>query len=185
MPTLERYLFFPNMQLEKRIRDLIQDVPDFPKPGILFKDITPIFSDSELCGDIRAHIANTFRGVDAIAGIESRGFFWGMSVAQQLEIPFIPIRKAGKLPRKTIAQSYELEYGTATLEMHEDAIQQGWKVLIHDDLLATGGTAEAAARLISFIGKVAGFSFIVDLEDLGGQERLASFNVPIDSLVTY
>jgi len=173
------------MPLNTRVERLIKEVPNFPKPGILFKDITPIFSDPELCGDITAHIANTFRGVDAVAGIESRGFFWGMGVAQYLEVPFVPIRKAGKLPRKTIGQAYSLEYGDAKLEMHDDAIQQGWKVLIHDDLLATGGTAEAAARLISFIGKVAGFSFIVELEKLAGRKRLSNFGVPVDSLISY
>lgn len=173
------------MNLPDRIRHRIAAVPDFPKPGILFRDITPLFGDPTLCGDITAHIVNTFRGIDAVAGIESRGFFWGMGVAQLLEIPFIPIRKAGKLPRETIDQVYELEYGTARLEMHEDAIRQGWQVLIHDDLLATGGTAEAAARLVSFVGKIAGFSFLVELEKLKGRERLSSFHAPIDTLVRY
>ena len=171
--------------LSSRITALIKEVPDFPKPGIVFKDITPIFTDPNLCKEITAHIAGRFENIDAIAGIESRGFFWGMSVAQHLQIPFIPIRKAGKLPRATLKQAYELEYGTATLEMHADAIEPGWKVLIHDDLLATGGTAEAAANLINQQGETLGFSFLVELSFLKGKNRLASFGADFDALVTY
>lgn len=171
--------------LNEQAKALIQEVPDFPKPGILFKDITPIFTDPKVCQNITIHIAERFLDIDAIAGIESRGFFWGIGVAQLLNVPFIPIRKAGKLPRKTLSQSYELEYGSATLEIHEDAIRPDWNVLIHDDLLATGGTAEAAAKLINQSGKTVGFSFIVELEFLKGRERLEQYARDIDAVVTY
>lgn len=173
------------MNLPTRIRELIQDVPGFPKPGILFKDITPIFSEPEVCSAITQHIARQFPDIDAIAGIESRGFFWGMLVAQALQIPFIPIRKAGKLPRATRRQSYNLEYGSAALEVHEDAILPHWKVLIHDDLLATGGTARAAANLVNQLGQCVGFSFLVELSFLEGREQLSHFEVKIDALINY
>ncbi len=173
------------MDLSTRIQQQIKDVPDFPKPGILFKDITPIFSQAALCQDIANHIAQAFPEIDIIAGIESRGFFWGMLVAQQLGIPFVPIRKAGKLPRSTFSQSYDLEYGTATIEMHQDAIFKDAKVLIHDDLLATGGTATAAAKLVDQIGTVVGFSFLVELTFLNGRRPLLPFSDHIDALVRY
>lgn len=173
------------MNLPARMLELIQDVPGFPKPGILFKDITPIFSEPEVCGAITQHIARQFPDIDAIAGIESRGFFWGMLVAQALQIPFIPIRKAGKLPRATRRQSYHLEYGSAALEVHEDAILPHWKVLIHDDLLATGGTARAAANLVNQLGQCVGFSFLVELSFLEGREQLSHFEVEVDALVNY
>lgn len=174
-----------NKDLAEQLKQVIQDVPDFPKEGILFKDITPIFALPELCQAITLHIASKFEGIDAIAGIESRGFFWGMSVAQELDIPFIPIRKAGKLPRATLSESYALEYGTATIEVHQDAIKPDWKVLIHDDLLATGGTALAAAKLVSQLGTVAGFSFLVELDFLKGRAGLEVFDVEIEVLVKY
>lgn len=172
-------------QITEQLKQVIQDVPDFPKEGILFKDITPIFAQPELCKAVTARIAFKFKGIDAIAGIESRGFFWGMSVAQALDIPFIPIRKAGKLPRATLSESYALEYGTATIEIHQDAIKPNWKVLIHDDLLATGGTALAAAKLVNQLGTIAGFSFLVELDFLKGRAGLEAFGVEIDALVKY
>ena len=173
------------MNLEARIKARIREIPDFPKPGILFKDITPVFADPELCREITKDIAETYQDIDVIAGIESRGFFWGMAVAQYLNIPFIPIRKAGKLPSQTLSQSYDLEYGSASIEIHADAIQSNWKVLIHDDLLATGGTAEAAAKLVNQLGVLAGFSFLVELKGLKGREKLRQFGASIDSLVKY
>ncbi|GAB5553450.1 MAG: adenine phosphoribosyltransferase [Saprospiraceae bacterium] len=173
------------MDLSTRLKHIIVDVPDFPKPGILFKDITPIFDDPKTCALITQHIVETFPDIDAIAGIESRGFFWGMLVAQVLEIPFIPIRKAGKLPRPTLSQSYALEYGTATLEIHQDTIQPGTNVLIHDDLLATGGTAFAAAQLINQVGHCVGFSFLVELAFLEGRQRLEEFTIPVDAIAIY
>jgi adenine phosphoribosyltransferase len=173
------------MQLSKHLKSLIVEVPDFPKPGINFKDITPLFKYPETGAAITKHIVATFPDVDAVAGIESRGFFWGMLVAQELDIPFIPIRKAGKLPRATLSQSYELEYGSATLEIHTDAIQADWKVLIHDDLLATGGTALAAAKLIEQVGHCIGFSFLVELAFLKGRQGLEQFGIPIDAIAIY
>ncbi|MBI1287598.1 MAG: adenine phosphoribosyltransferase [Flavobacteriales bacterium] len=174
--------------LQTRIKDAIRDVPDFPKPGILFKDITPILLDYQLCAEIAESIATQVADwkVDAIVGVESRGFLFGMMVAQALKVPFIPVRKAGKLPYQTISHEYELEYGTAKVEMHTDAIQPGWNVLIHDDLLATGGTACAAAELIQKQnGTVAGFAFIVTLDFLNGREELNRYSNNFNSLVNY
>lgn len=173
------------MDVASAMRDLIQEVPGFPKPGILFKDITPLFAEPEVCAGIAQHIARAFPKIDAVAGIESRGFFWGMMVAQELQIPFVPIRKAGKLPRPTRRQSYNLEYGSAALEVHEDAILPNWRVLIHDDLLATGGTARAAANLVNQLGHCIGFSFLVELSFLKGREQLDHFQVDVDTIVSY
>ncbi|MCJ0742758.1 adenine phosphoribosyltransferase [Pedobacter montanisoli] len=174
--------------LEQKIKDTIRDVADFPKPGIIFKDITPILKDPVLCKEITQALAEQLQSlnVDVIAGIESRGFLFGMSLAQALNVPFVPIRKAGKLPYRTIQQSYALEYGTATLEVHEDAFISGQKVLIHDDLLATGGTVVAASQLIEKLGAhVAGYSFIINLEFLNGKQRLQTFNPNVFSLISY
>ncbi|WP_448635756.1 adenine phosphoribosyltransferase [Pedobacter panaciterrae] len=126
--------------IESRIKQTVRDVQDFPKPGIIFKDITPILKDPGLCMDITAALAKQLSNVaiDVVAGIESRGFLFGPSLAQLLNVPFIPIRKAGKLPYKTMQESYDLEYGSATIECHQDALLKGQRVLIHDDLLATG-----------------------------------------------
>lgn len=174
--------------LQTRIKDAIRDVPDFPKPGILFKDITPILMDHRLCAEIAESIASQVADwkVDAMVGVESRGFLFGMMVAQALKVPFIPVRKAGKLPYQTVSHEYALEYGTAKVEMHTDAVQPGWNVLIHDDLLATGGTACAAAELIQKQnGTVAGFSFIVTLDFLNGREELNRYSNNFNSLVNY
>lgn len=174
--------------LQTRIKQAIRDVPDFPKPGILFKDITPILLDNELCEDIAKELAEKAQDwkVDAIVGVESRGFFFGLMTAQVLGVPFIPVRKAGKLPYETISHEYELEYGTATVEMHIDAIKPDWNVLIHDDLLATGGTACAAAELIEKQGgNVAGFAFLVTLDFLNGKQALDGYSNNFVSLVNY
>src|ERR1700746_1380527 len=155
--------------LETKIKSAIRDVADFPKPGILFKDITPIFHDQQLRNEIINEFAKRVegRGINAIVGIESRGFLFGFALANKLNVPFILVRKAGKLPYKKIAHEYDLEYGSAKVEMHEGEIQPGWNVLIHDDLLATGGTAAAAVKLIEMQkGKVAGFAFVVELDFL-------------------
>lgn len=176
------------MNIEERLRIVIRDVENFPKEGILFKDITPILQDAALCKDITDKIVENLSGMqlDAIAAVEARGFFFGILLAQQLGLPFIPIRKAGKLPYKIVTYQYALEYGLASVEMHEDAVQKGMKVLVHDDLLATGGTAEAAASLIQLQGgEVSGFSFIVELDFLKGRETLKSYSPYIDSLVRY
>ncbi|MFM1875516.1 MAG: hypothetical protein RL266_1253 [Bacteroidota bacterium] len=174
--------------LQSRIKQAIRDVPDFPKPGILFKDITPILLDHKLCIDIAEQMATHVAhwNIDAIVGVESRGFLFGMMTAQALKVPFIPVRKAGKLPYHTISHEYQLEYGTAKVEMHTDAIRPGWNVLIHDDLLATGGTACAAAELIQKQnGNVAGFAFIVTLDFLNGKQQLQKYTDNFVSLVNY
>lgn len=174
--------------LETRIKETLRDVVDFPKPGIVFKDITPVLKDSTLCNEITIALKEQLKGVevDVVAGIESRGFLFGLALAQALNVPFVPIRKAGKLPYKTIKESYDLEYGSATLEVHEDAFEFGQKVLIHDDLLATGGTVVAASKLVKQLGAdVAAFSFIISLDFLNGKDRLNKFSSKVLSLVSY
>jgi len=174
--------------ISSRLKGVIRDVPNFPKSGIIFKDITPILLDPQLTRDIVEEMASNIKSLnlDAIVGIESRGFWFGIMLANKLNIPFIPIRKKGKLPYKTVSYSYDLEYGSAEIEMHEDEIKDGWSVLIHDDLLATGGTACAAAELIKMQGgNVAGFSFVVDLTFLNGSEPLKKYSDNIFNLVRY
>jgi adenine phosphoribosyltransferase len=174
----------------ERIKAAIRDIPDFPKPGILFKDITPILLDPQLCREIATEFAERVENqkIDAVVGIESRGFWFGVMLAEKLNVPFIPIRKAGKLPYKTISFEYNLEYGSAKVEMHVDVIKKGWNVLIHDDLLATGGTASAAAHLVqSQAATVAGFLFLAGLDFLNGKELLKKFVAEdrIISLINY
>jgi adenine phosphoribosyltransferase len=162
--------------IAEQIKSAIRDIPDFPKPGIMFKDITPILKDPGLCTAIIDAFVEQLKGtrIDAIAGIESRGFLFGLSLATRLGIPFVPVRKAGKLPFTIKQKAYKLEYGTATIELHTDAFEPGQHILIHDDLLATGGTALAASELITEMGGIiAGFSFVVGLGFLNGRERLA------------
>ncbi|MDQ3192706.1 MAG: adenine phosphoribosyltransferase [Bacteroidota bacterium] len=176
--------------ITEKIKSAIRDIPDFPKPGILFKDITPILLDAKLCNEIvDAFILKTENAKpDAIIGIESRGFFFGMMLASKLNIPFIPVRKAGKLPYKTVSYEYNLEYGSSKVEMHTGVIQKGWKVLIHDDLLATGGTAAAAAELVvKQEAQVSGFLFLVELDFLKGRNSLEKYSTEnkIISLINY
>lgn len=173
--------------LEQRFKKAVRDVPDFPKEGILFKDITPVFGDPQLCKDITARIVEQVKplNLQAIACVEARGFFFGPLVAQSLGIPFVPIRKAGKLPYLKESLTYELEYGSATIEMHQDALQGIDRVLIHDDLLATGGTAAAAAQLIGDKAEVVGFSFLVNLTFLKGAEVLEPFSKNIFEVAAY
>ncbi|HRG60103.1 MAG TPA: adenine phosphoribosyltransferase [Bacteroidia bacterium] len=174
--------------LEQEIKSVIRDVPNFPKEGIIFKDITPILLQPALCEKISAEIANNAKThqIDAVLGIESRGFLFGMTVARLLNVPFIPIRKAGKLPYTTIREEYDLEYGSAVIEMHSDALNKGAKVMIHDDLLATGGTAVAACKLVEKAGaSVSCFSFIVSLDFLNGKDKLKPYSQDIFSLVNY
>jgi len=171
----------------ERLDASIRDVADFPKPGILFKDITPVFLDWQLCSDIADELISRLETVpDAVCVVESRGFFIGMLLAQKLRIPLVPVRKKGKLPAETRSYTYTLEYGSATLEIHKGVIKQGWNVLIHDDVLATGGTAIAAAELVKQEGgQIAGFAFIVELSFLGGKEKIASYSPDIESVITY
>ena len=164
--------------------DTIRTVEDFPKPGIMFKDITPLLQNPEAYQTV----VNAFieiaqaSGATVIAGIESRGFFFACPLALSLGLPFVPIRKAGKLPWDTVSAEYDLEYGSAVIEMHTDAVSEGDRVLIVDDVLATGGTADAAGRLVSSLGAtVAGYAFLKNLTFLGGTERLN--DAPVYSLV--
>jgi len=174
--------------IESKIKQAVRDVADFPKPGIVFKDITPILKNASLCKEITEALVIQLSGVeiDVVAGIESRGFLFGMSLAQALHVPFVPIRKAGKLPAKTIQQACDLEYGSAVLELHEDALLAGQRVLIHDDLLATGGTVVAASRLIETLNaQVAAYSFIISLDFLNGKDKLEKFGCRSFSLAAY
>lgn len=177
------------MLLADRIKSTIRDIPDYPKPGIIFKDITPVLSSPLLVRDIIEAFVRQLKPLkfDAIAAVEARGFIFGGILAHELNCRFIPVRKAGKLPYKTVRQEYALEYGSASIEMHTDAIQPGWKVLVHDDLLATGGTAGAAADLVRAFGaELAGFSFLVNLSFLPGEQMLHDrFGIKPGYLVTY
>jgi adenine phosphoribosyltransferase len=175
------------MTLKEKIDQSIRNVPDFPKPGILFKDITPILENAELSKEIVDKFAEDWKGkIDAIAGVESRGFLFGFPLAMKLGIPFILIRKKGKLPYDTVSYSYDLEYGSAEIEMHVNTVSKGMKVLVHDDLLATGGTAAAASELIKLEGgDIAGFSFLVELAFLGGSKKLNQYSNDVKSIVTY
>ncbi len=170
-----------SMTLQHRLEQVIRNVPDFPKPGIQFKDITPVFLDAKLCDEIAEYIINSFLHnhgrVDAVCAIESRGFFIGTLIANKLQVPLFPVRKAGKLPAKTKSYTYDLEYGSATLEIHTEVVKPNWNVMIHDDILATGGTAMAAAELVKGEGgKVAGFSFISTLEFLKGRDKILPYS---------
>lgn len=174
--------------IEQQIKSAIRDVPDFPKPGIVFKDITPILKDPVLCDNVIDAFIEQLKGIriDVVAGVESRGFLFGLTLACRLGVPFIPIRKAGKLPFTIKPKVYDLEYGTATIEIHTDAFEPGQHILIHDDLLATGGTVTAASELITEMGGiVAGFAFVVGLGFLNGKERIASLSDHIVVLADY
>lgn len=175
-----------NQSLTNRIISAIREVPDFPKPGILFKDITPLLQDPTLCSSIVDGLCADVQGlpIDALVGIESRGFLFGVQMAQKLNVPFVPIRKKGKLPFETLSIEYELEYSKAEIEMHVDGIKSGMNVLVHDDLLATGGTALAAAELVKKAGgNVSGFSFLVELAFLNGRRSLLPIGRDVRTLV--
>ncbi len=168
------------------LKSLIRDIPDYPKPGILFKDITPLLLDPEGFAESVRQLSAIIGSVhcDAIVGIESRGFLFGTAVALDLKIGFVPIRKPGKLPYETVSQSYELEYGTDSVEIHTDALSAGQRVVIVDDLLATGGTMAASCKLVELLGaKVAACAFVVELAFLEGRRKLESYR--IDSLIIF
>lgn len=174
--------------IEQKLRAVVRDVLDFPKPGIVFKDITPILQDPVLCREVVDAFAENLKDIelDVVIGVESRGFFFGMMLAERLNLPFIPIRKPGKLPYTTIRQSYDLEYGSSTIEIHEDAFPKGAKVLLHDDLLATGGTIIAANKLIERMGgRVSAMAFVISLDFLEAKDRLREYGDNIISLVSY
>ena len=176
-----------NQELIKKLQDTIATIPDFPKPGIQFKDISPIFLHPKLYEEVIDDLVKFSKGkIDAVCGIESRGFLFGIAIAVALEVPFILIRKKGKLPPPFVSQQYELEYGTSEIEMKEGQLQPGQKVLIHDDLLATGGTTEAAAQLIEKQGAVVSqFSFLIGLNFLKGDQKLKKFGAEIYSILEY
>jgi adenine phosphoribosyltransferase len=173
------------MTLEQKIQSALIDVHDFPKPGIVYKDITPIFQNPALSNEILDELVAIYQHaqIEAVAGLESRGFIFAMPLAMRLGIPFVMIRKKGKLPRTCHSVSYALEYGHSAIEMHTDALMPGQKVLIHDDVLATGGTAAAAAELVRMAGaEVTGFSFLVELAFLKGESNLNKYS---DRIVTF
>ena len=174
-------------EFSRKIDENIARVVDFPKEGIQFKDITSLFQNPELTKQMVDAFADFSRGkVDAVCGIESRGFLFGLLIAQKLKVPFVLVRKQGKLPPETVSESYDLEYGSSTIEVQSQYIKEGQRYLVHDDILATGGTAEATAKLIEKCGGVVTqFSFIADLSFLDGMEKLKSFTEEIQSLVTY
>lgn len=165
---------------ELRAAQLLRDIPDFPEPGIIFKDITPILSDPAATREVIDRMVEAARALkpDLVIGIESRGFLFGMPIAMELGVGFAPVRKPGKLPSATIREEYQLEYGTNAIEIHQDAIKAGQRILIVDDLLATGGTAAAAARLVKRLGgSVAGYCFLIELCFLKGRAALADMDV--------
>lgn len=173
--------------LIEKLEKTIQNIADFPIEGIQFKDITPIFLDPKLYEEVIADLADFSRGkVDVVCGIESRGYLFGIAIAVALEVPFVLIRKKGKLPPPFVSEKYALEYGTAEIEMKTDQLKPGQRVLIHDDLLATGGTTEAAAKLVEKQGaKATQFSFLIGLKDLNGEKKLEQFNAEVYSILNY
>ncbi|MEZ4979064.1 MAG: adenine phosphoribosyltransferase [Chitinophagales bacterium] len=177
------------MSLEEKLKNIIRDVPDFPKEGIVFKDLTTVLLDVELTREVvQAMAARVVDKPDAIAGIESRGFWFGTLLAQELSVPFIPLRKVGKLPGETDQVHYDLEYGRASIEVHKGHVQKNWKVLIHDDLLATGGTALAAAELIEKQGaEVHSFSFLVELSFLDAKKQFTKAypHLALQSIISF
>lgn len=163
----------------------VRNIPDFPKEGIQFKDITPLLKDRDTLELTSQLLARPFRHIDIdfVLGIESRGFLFGTNLAQDLHAGFVPVRKPNKLPAETLSATYDLEYGTDSIEIHKDSFEKGANVIIHDDLIATGGSAAATTELVHKLGgNVAGYSFIVGLEDLNGKEKLPA-DVPIDILI--
>ncbi|SHG32674.1 adenine phosphoribosyltransferase [Chryseobacterium sp. OV279] len=176
-----------SQELIKRLEQTIENIPDFPIPGIQFKDISPIFLDPKLYEDVITELAAFSKGkIDAVCGIESRGYLFGIAIAVALEVPFILIRKAGKLPPPVISEKYDLEYGSAVIETRDGQIKKGQRILIHDDLLATGGTTEAAAKLVEKQGAtVSQFSFLIGLKDLNGTEKLSKYGAEVYSILEY
>lgn len=173
-------------RLELDIRSLIREIPDYPQPGVSFKDITTVLKDPQALQYVVREMARRFRdkGIDVIVGVESRGFIFGAPLAYELGLGFVLVRKPGKLPAEKIQVEYQLEYGTDKLEIHKDAIQPGQRVLIVDDLLATGGTISAAAKLVEQLGgEVVGYSFLIELAYLGGRNKLGEKEV--SALVVY
>jgi len=172
----------------KTVQDYIRTIPDFPHEGIMFRDVTTLFADPRGFRIAIDQLLHPYAGqpIVKVVGLEARGFILGGAIAHQLSVGFVPIRKKGKLPGKTIEQSYTLEYGEAIMEVHDDALQAGEKVLLVDDLLATGGTAEAGIKEIERMGaEVIGCAFIIDLPDLGGRKKLEALNMDVHALCAF
>ena len=170
----------------KKIEEYVKSIPDFPEPGIIFRDVTSVLQDADGLHLAIDEMQKFLEGVDfdVIAGTESRGFIFGVPIAYNLHKAFVPVRKKGKLPRETVSAEYELEYGKAEIEMHKDAIQPGQKIVLVDDLIATGGTIEAAARLVEELGgEVVKIIFLMELEGLKGREKLKGYDV--ESVIHY
>ena len=176
------------MQVNRDVKSYIRTIPDFPHAGIMFRDVTTLFQDARGFRMAIDQLLHPFAGVriDKVAGLEARGFILGGAVAHQLSVGFVPIRKKGKLPARTIEQSYALEYGTAVMEVHDDAIAPGERVLIVDDLLATGGTAEAGVRLVEKLGgEVVATTFVIELPELGGRAKLEKLGLDVYCLCAF
>lgn len=173
--------------IEQKLKNLIKDIPDFPKPGIVFKDITPLLLDPVVCEEIVQEFINRLDDdIDVVCAVESRGFFFGPMIASQLKVPFVPIRKKGKLPGATISYSYDLEYGSATIEMHSGILKPGQKVLLHDDLIATGGTVIASMELIKQQkAEIVAAAFLVSLDFLDGVKQVKQKVPKVISLASY
>jgi adenine phosphoribosyltransferase len=174
--------------MSEEIKSRIRTIPDYPKPGIMFRDITTLLNDPFGFRKVVDELVQPYAGIriDKVAGVEARGFILGGAVAHQLCVGFVPVRKQGKLPWKTIGEDYQLEYGSDRVEIHKDAIEEGTQVLLVDDLIATGGTAEATIRLIRQAGgQVAGCSFVIDLPDLGGRKRIENLGVEVLTLCDF
>ena len=174
--------------ISNKIEEVVREVPDFPESGINFKDITTLLLDADLSNSIIDAFIENFHGkqVDAIVGVESRGFLFGFLLANKMGIPFVPIRKVGKLPGETLKYKYDLEYGSAEVEVHKSDIRKGWRVVVHDDLFATGGTACAASELIQQLGaRVSAFAFIISLDFLNGKNRIEKYSKEIITLKSY
>lgn len=172
----------------KTVKDYIRTIPDFPHEGIMFRDVTTLFNDPRGFRLAVDHLLHPYIGekIDRVAGLEARGFILGGAVAHQLSVGFLPVRKKGKLPAPTIEQSYQLEYGEATVEIHDDAVEPGENILVVDDLLATGGTAEAGIKLIDRLGgNIVACAFVIDLPDLGGRARLEKLGVDVHALCEF
>lgn len=171
-----------------QVKDYIRTIPDFPHDGIMFRDVTTLFLDRRGFRLAVDQLLHAFVGqeIDKVAGLEARGFILGGAIAHQLSVGFVPIRKAGKLPGKTVSQDYKLEYGEATMELHDDSIEPGERLLLVDDLLATGGTAEAGIKLIERLGgDVIGCGFVIDLPDLGGRRKLEAMGQKVHALCDF
>jgi adenine phosphoribosyltransferase len=174
--------------MSEEIKSRIRTIPDYPKPGIMFRDITTLLNDPFGFRKVVDELVQPYAGtrIDKVAGVEARGFILGGAVAHQLCVGFVPVRKQGKLPWETIGEDYQLEYGSDRVEIHKDAIEEGTQVLLVDDLIATGGTAEATIRLIRQAGgQVAGCSFVIDLPDLGGRKRIENLGVEVLTLCDF